>query len=83
MTHKVTCTEYQAWLVEALAKGLSDEGLDNVRNHAATCSECLTASAEIRESWEAFGQAQSLEPPRAIRERAHGAVLKLMAEETA
>jgi hypothetical protein len=83
VTHKVTCTEYQAWLVEALAKGESDEGPNDVREHAATCSECLTAFAEIRESWEAFGQAQSLEPPVALRQRTHEAVLKLMAEERA
>lgn len=83
MKNKVSCTEYQAWLVEALAKGLTDEGPDEVHAHAATCSECQTASAEIRESWGAFGEARPLEPPATLKERARGAVLQLMAEERA
>src|SRR5262249_8228800 len=83
VNHNVSCTEYQGWLVEALAQGSLDEGPAVLRAHPLTCPECAAVSSELRESWDAFGVALPLDPPAPLKDKARDAVLKRMAEERA
>ena len=83
MTHKVSCLDYQAWLVDSLSDASPDPRTEAFHAHAATCSECRTASADLRAGWETFNELPPLEPPQALRERTHATILALIAEERA
>ena len=83
MNHKVSCLDYQAWLVDSLSDASPDPRAEAFHAHAATCAECRTAAAELRVGWETFHELPPLEPPRALREGARATVLALMAEERA
>jgi hypothetical protein len=75
-----TCEEYQSWLIESLADAdVADT--NEAMAHVAHCEICATATREIRASWATFGSLPSLEPPPAVRDRARGAVLDLLAVE--
>lgn len=76
-----TCSEYQAWLIDALSETSPDAGAPDLRLHTETCADCRTAASELTESWQTFSALPPLEPPPALRERARSAILTLMAEE--
>lgn len=83
MKTTVSCSEYQAWLIDALNEQFPGAAADvhGVRAHGETCDDCRIASTELRASWKAFSELPPLTPPHALRERARSAVLTLMAEE--
>lgn len=83
MNHKVSCADYQAWLIESLSDAAPPARDQAFRSHADSCAECRLASAELRVGWETFSAIPPLEPPAPLRERTHRAVLALMAEEKA
>lgn len=83
MTQKVSCLDYQTWLVDSLSDASPDPRAEAFHAHGAMCAECRTASAELRAGWEIFSEIPPLEPPRALLEQARTAVLALMAEERA
>ncbi len=83
MNHKVSCLDYQGWLVDALSDASPDPRKEAFEAHAATCAECRTAAVDLRAGWETFNEAPPLEPPLALREQTRAAVRALMAEERA
>ena len=83
MNHKVSCLDYQAWLIDSLNDSAIDPRADAFHAHAATCGECRAASEELRAGWETFNVLPPLEPPQALRERTRGAVLAMITEERA
>ena len=83
MNNNVRCSDYQAWFMDSLREASPSFRATEFHAHPATCDECRMASAELRASWETFTNLPPLEPPRALREKARGAVLALMAEERA
>lgn len=83
MKHDVSCTEYQAWLVESLTGGRSHGQAAAFDAHAAACPECAVACGDLRTSWEMFGEMSPLAPPAILKEDTRRAVLRVMAEDRA
>ncbi len=83
MYRKVSCPDYQAWLVDSLSEAAPSSGAAELHAHAATCDECRLTAAELRAGWGTFTNVPPVEPPRALKEKTHGAVLALMTEERA
>lgn len=81
MKHTVSCTDYQAWLIESLADGPSHGQAEAFDAHGAECRECAASSIEVRSSWEMLREMPPLVPPTAVKEQARKAVLRSMAEE--
>jgi hypothetical protein len=81
--HIAACAEYQAWVIDSLAGATTPELSDALHAHARGCPDCAAATHELREGWDLFGSAPTLEPPAALRERTRDTVLRLMAEERA
>jgi len=80
---KPSCSEYRAWLIDAVSGEPSAPEGAAFAAHAATCAECQAAADELKASWDMFRGMPPLEPPPAVRERARSAVLELMANERA
>lgn len=83
MNHKVSCADYEAWLIESLSEAPPHPRAAAFQSHADSCADCRQASAEIRAGWKTFSAVPPVEPPRALRERTRQAVLSLMAEDRA
>lgn len=81
MRDKISCLDYQTWLVESLSDDSPDPRAEAFHAHAATCPECRTASADLRAGWETFSALPPLEPPQALRNETRAAVLALIREE--
>jgi hypothetical protein len=75
-----SCEEYQSWLIDSLADA-DIPHTNEAAAHVERCETCATTTRELRASWASFGQLPPLEPPAAVRDRARGAVLELLAAE--
>lgn len=82
MKREVSCTQVDAWLVDGLGRGDDTPTTTPYDAHLAGCSRCSAAATELRASWAMFVELPEIVPPPAVRERAKGAVLELMAAET-
>jgi hypothetical protein len=77
------CSQYQAWLSEALSKPLDQARKALLARHVDVCPGCRDAAAELQATWDLLDVLPAIEPPAAIREQTRSAVLALMAEEKA
>lgn len=81
MLKNSTCADYESLLMESLGASLDGEAEALLAKHLEQCSACSVSFAEVRRSWEMLREVRVPAPRAEIRERAHTAVLQLMATE--
>ncbi len=82
MSKRMPCEEYQAWVMDVLAR--TADPLDpGALEHAATCAECRASTEAVKGEWDLFRTLPPLTPPPALAAQTRNTVLRLMAEERA